>query len=89
MQIPKQLKIGGHIYRVVELDEVSKDPNTAGECDIDKLEIRLRKKQKQSAKEATLFHEIIHAINWEYDEKDVEFLAQALYQVLQDNKLLK
>lgn len=89
MKIPKRLKIGGHIYDVVELDEVSKDGNTAGECEIDKLEIRLRKGQKQTAKEATLFHEIIHALNWEFEEKEVEFLAQAIYQVLKDNKLLK
>lgn len=89
MKIPKKLKIGGHVFKIKEVDEVGKDPNTAGECDIDKLEIRLRKGQEQSAKEVTLFHEIIHTLNWEYEEKEVEFLANSLYAVLKDNKLLK
>jgi hypothetical protein len=51
--------------------------------------IRIKKCLPQSQKEVTLLHELLHCINNQMAEKDIEFLAQALGQVLIDNNLLK
>jgi hypothetical protein len=51
--------------------------------------ILLNKRLCQTEKELALFHEIIHTINGEIPEQDVEFLAQTFYQVLRDNSLLR
>lgn len=91
MQIPKKLKIGGHVFTVEErkLDDCS------GTTEFTKLLITLEKDMKQSAKESTLFHEIIcHCINTSFTEGRVEHglmdsISEQIYQVLSDNKMLK
>jgi hypothetical protein len=47
------------------------------------------KNLSRSQKEVTLVHEILHAINSEIEEREIEFMAQALYQVFSENKLFK
>lgn len=88
MQIPKTLKVGGHIYQVllVEPDEIQKD---CGECAVDKLQIKIKKTMPQTMKEETLIHEAIHAMNFGLDEKEVQYLSMAMFQFLKDNQLLK
>ena len=88
MKIPKSLKIGGQIVevRLVSGDELDGD---SGATLFDKNLIKVSKDIPQTQKEETLFHEIIHMINNELHEVEVEFLAHDLYQVLKDNKLLK
>ena len=86
MEIPKKLKILAHEYAVRVVDGMidSGNHNTEG---IPTILISSRLNQTQ--KEVTLFHEILHAINGEITERDVEFLAQTLYCVLKENNLLK
>lgn len=86
MEIPKKLKILSHEYIVKEVDGMidSGNHNTEGVPTI-----LISKRLNQTQKEVTLIHEIIHAINGEIIEKDVEFLAQTIYQVLKENNLLK
>lgn len=89
MKIPKKLKIGGHIVTVKVVDNVANEENTTwagGWTDSQNL-IEIRKAQAQSQKEVTLLHEILHCINLQLNHDHVEFLSQALYQVIKDNKL--
>ena len=86
MKIPRKLKIGAHNYTIKEIDGIIESGNRNSEH---RHSILLNKRLCQTEKETTLFHEILHAINNELNETDVEFLTQALYQVLKDNNLLR
>lgn len=86
MKIPKVLKIGGHYIAVKVTPDVPND--NCGQFDIKKNEILLNEGQKQTQLEASLIHEVLHALNICLHEEQVEFLAQGLYQVLADNKLV-
>lgn len=64
-----------------------------GEADIFTNEIKINNKLPQSQQEATLFHEVLHFLNWTLDSEPmghifIESLAEQLYQVLAENKLL-
>ena len=85
MRIPKQIKIGGLKYRVKVVKEIDKKDELSGETDNQKLIISLQSGQKQQALEVTFLHELFHAINLNLDEKEVEYLAMAFYQVMRDN----
>ena len=87
MNIPKSLKVGGHTFKV---ELVSGDKlNGVADMSLETGKIRISNFLTQTQQECALFHEILHAINLEFDEVIVEFLAQNIYQVLADNKLLK
>lgn len=88
MKIPKTLKIGAHIYKVLLVDgeDIEKD---CGEQNPVRQVIKIRKDMPQTQKEEVLLHEIIHVINISLSEETVGFLSQALYQALKDNKLLR
>ena len=88
MNIPKKLKIGGHTYKV----NLTKDENLVrggsfGNRNCNDMTINISSELGKSEQEATLLHEILHAINTEWEECLVENVAQGLYQVLVDNKL--
>lgn len=85
MKIPSKLKIGAHTITVKVTSNVPND--NCGQFDIKKNELLVHEKQEQTQLEASLLHEIMHAINITMGEQDVEFLSQALYQVIKDNKL--
>jgi hypothetical protein len=89
MIIPKSLKIGGHIYKIIQ-DDTGED---LGFTYTGKLEIHLDKEMKKSQKEAILLHEIFHCLNTTFDKGDrhaiLDSIAEQLYQVLKDNNLLK
>jgi len=84
MKIPNNLTIGGHKIKVIikEIDE-------CGQLRRDKNEIWISNKIEVSQQEATLFHEIIHQLNSQLNETMVDALAEQLYAVLKDNKMLK
>jgi hypothetical protein len=86
VNIPKVLKIGAHYVTVKVTPDVPND--NCGQYDIKKNEIQLNENQVQTQLEASLIHEILHAINITMSEQDIEFLSQALYQVIKDNKLV-
>ena len=88
MKIPKTLKIQGHTFKVQQVDTEELD-NDAGEMNLSRGYIKVRKDLPQTQLEQTLFHEILHALNNEMKEEEVEWLAQGIYQVLKDNKLIK
>lgn len=88
MKLPSKLKIGGHVVHVelVEMEDCGTfDPKTN--------RIRISKDLPDSQQGATFFHEILHAINQNLGDGTehilLESIAQQLYQVFSDNKLLR
>lgn len=85
-RLPKQLKIGGHLYRInyvhtpeaLEIATVGLKNARTGEITIDIDQI-------DSEVWTTLIHEIFHVINGELKEELVDSLAQQVFQVIQDN----
>lgn len=91
MEIPQELKIGGHRMRV-ELVDLPDDID--GEYDNQELLISINRNLPQSMKESTLIHEIMHALNGTFDSETfahslLDSMAEQLYQVLKDNQLLR
>lgn len=88
MVIPKTLRIGGHTYKIV----FTTLENELGKCDYDKCIIYIEKDMVQSQKEATLIHEVFHALNSTMDEglghMLLDSLSEQFYAVLKDNKLI-
>ena len=95
MIIPKSIKIGGHTYRVEITNrfDLGRD-NVSAEILYNELVIRVSPDQARQKMESDLLHEVIHGLYHHLgyvqredakEEKEVEELAQALYQVIQDN----
>lgn len=91
MKIPKKLKIGAHIYKIEIHKEgaVCEDKADCGVTNRVKGVIGLNESLPTTHIEATLFHELFHTLNSEIDHALLDSLAEQLYQVLSDNKLLK
>ncbi len=86
MRIPKKLKINAITYDIVfTADEKIKD--CLGKVSWRENKIYIDESLGQLQREATLLHEILHVINSNYDNKEVEFLSQAFHQIINDNKL--
>jgi hypothetical protein len=90
LKIPTQFQLAGNIWQVVQLEEL--EGGALGLTRRDKLSIELKKKQPVTAKEATLIHEMLHAIKYtqgvtdNHDEVEIEALAQYLHQALTSMK---
>ena len=84
------LKIGGHYVKIkeVEPNDLAED-DVCGTTELVTNTITISKDLPQSHKEATMIHEVIHIINWKLDEPTVEFLAQAIYGIINDNYMGK
>jgi len=100
MKIPKEIKVGGHIYKVICPYHFKDRTDRVGACDSLKNEIVIGddngngEKRNKNTIEQTFFHEMLHAIDKVYnadklEEEVVERLSEGLYQVLKDNDLLK
>jgi len=96
MKIPKKIKIAGHWYKVKWDDKGLTQKNLIGDVNNDFKEIRLcrhfksKRARVKSEIEETFLHEILHAIDKNYNnnslsEKATNRLSQGLYQVLKDN----
>lgn len=90
MKIPNRIKVGAHTFKVLEVKKNDlSDPECLGACDPETLTITILETLPYSFKLSTLFHEIIHAINWTFDEDIVESFSQQMVQVLLENDLIK
>lgn len=90
MKIPKEVKIGGLTYKVIQNYIFTERVDLRGQCDNTAQEIRLMGKISQESIEQTFFHELLHAIDnvynaYKLDDDTTERLSQGLYQVLKDN----
>lgn len=81
MKIRPEIKIGGITYKVVFTDL-----EDLGKTDFTKSTIYIDEKLPLDQKLATFLHEVYHCINSQLSEKDVEFLAQATFQIIKDNE---
>jgi len=88
MKLPTKLKIGGHTITVREMEMVD-DTRCCGEASYAVGEIRINKDLPQTQKEASLIHEVLHFLNTTLDHALLDSLAEQMYQVLKDNKLLR
>lgn len=92
MRIPRSLRIGGHVFRVVCEDSplLSAD---LGQVRVDDNSIYLNTNQARSQQESTLIHEIIEALimmnKLDVPHSAICILETGLYQVLKDNNLLR
>lgn len=94
MTIPKQVKIGGHLYKIL----ITKDP-TLLEGALALIDehlgmIYIDGASPQSVRESALIHEIFHALNGTLGDSElghalIESLSEQFYQVLSDNHLLR
>ena len=91
MKIPKRVKIGGHIYKIVlkDWDEEKDDDYVDGLVSDQKGTIELNRNLKQTAVECTFIHEMLHCMNTTLNHELLDSLAEQIYQALHDNKLLK
>lgn len=86
------IKILGLIYKIAEVECVSKEELRKGEINFLTNEIRIDKNMPDDLKEQVLIHEVLHAIfdllGYEdlcTDENKVQGIATALHQVLKEN----
>lgn len=92
MELPKTVKIGGMVYDVRITNEWPNHDFDDGETFYDKQVgnvIFIREDLSQEAKEITLFHEALHAMNSTMNHEFLDSLTEQLYQFLKDNQLLK
>lgn len=91
MKIPLSLKIGAHIYKIEFQDGPMVD--LAGRANGEESVIYINKRFMESKQVSILFHEVIHALDWQHEwkltEAQTSSIAEGMYQVLKDNKLLK
>ncbi|GAX06822.1 hypothetical protein IWT25_02169 [Secundilactobacillus pentosiphilus] len=93
MKLPKQVKVSGIIYSVIEKKHPEDEGHTVwGFTDYEVSKIFIRKGLSEQKKRQTLMHELVHAMLHEAgedehcnDESIVNPLGNMLDQVLQDN----
>ncbi|MBF0487885.1 MAG: hypothetical protein HQK98_06965 [Nitrospirae bacterium] len=90
MSIPKRIIIGGLEYRV-ELVDPSFSTEHFGQLEQLKGLIRINKEISKDRQQTTLLHEILEAINSQYqfelEHGKIQGLEATLYQVLKDNNI--
>lgn len=95
MTLPKQIKVAGINYEVVEKPFVAlgDDKNYLGACLYNEARIELLESLADDRKEDVLVHELTHAIFNEagydnHDEEMIDRVGKVLFQVLKDNPRL-
>lgn len=88
MQIPEQLKVGSHIWKVRLVSSKELEDNTDGDYSTETMEIRIHERLSPGMQELTFFHELLHVLNGELDHNIVEMLSAGLYHTLKENELI-
>ena len=101
IKLPSKLKIGAHLYKVLYPYEWDERDDIHAQHDPTKHELRVGNRGDEGTTWVGLLHEVLHAIDstsghdrLEKIEEQTETasyvnaLAEGLYQVLNDNKLL-
>lgn len=83
MNIPNKVKVGALTYDVVIVDELD-DDDACALVDLQKMKIKIEK-AAPLAMEHHFLHEIIHAINSEIEDEQIEYLTMLFHQVIVDN----
>lgn len=90
MKIPTQIKIGGHIFKVQEVD--TREMNDTGEVNTWRQIIRINNEYTPEDKRSEgLLHEILEVIkcyhNMSVDHSSLSTISELLFAVMRDNKL--
>lgn len=91
MKLPKSIKVGDEIYQIKfrKLIRCGLGPGVVGLTDPNDRIIYLKRGQTSSELMTTFIHEILHAINFEYEikikHKLIYNLEGCIYQVIIDN----
>lgn len=92
MIIPEKIKIGAIWYQVIIAKDWTARDGADGETfyDIDHGNvIYIFSELSQEAKEVTLLHETLHAMNSVINHEFLDSFSEQLYQFLVENELLK
>jgi len=92
MRIPKTVKIGAYIYKIIHKSKVThKGVSLTGLCDNDSFEIVLEKGLSGAELMVVFMHECLHAIEYCHEiklgENKVKRLDHAIVAFLTDNNL--
>jgi hypothetical protein len=83
------IKIGAIEYKIIFVENLARDMDSLGRCCGNNRTIEIDKNLDGQIKEKVLIHEIIEAINIEYEfdfeHNIISKLATILYQILIDN----
>jgi len=88
----KQLKVGGAIYTVHEVEGLLRKISMYGNVEFGDCVIQIDSAMTDERKEQTIIHEMLHAIHFEagynpeeQDEDTINRTANVLHQVIVDN----
>lgn len=96
MRIPSSLSIAGIQWQVVEVPGLTADEEIHGDCNPNRLVIRIDADLPPTVKEATFMHELLHAVastvgiqNEEelIEEQFVTRMSDVLYGTIEANRL--
>lgn len=92
-QIPSKIQLGSKLYYNVFWANDYKNGELNGECDYEKRQIILNMKQSDRESVVTYFHELAHAISYEYNfdltESQVRNFERSVPYLLKNNNLFK
>ena len=91
MKLPSKVKVGTCNYKIVQ--RKMDDEDYIGRVYPNKCEIEIEKRLSDEKKITTLFHELIHAISFEYGnfklgESKTDLMAVGVISILRDNPAL-
>ena len=95
MKIPGTLKIGAHKFKVLQKTEAEVVSGNLGACQVTTCRIWINTSPEIaiSQREQSFFHEVMEALNGLYqlnlEHHKIETIAEGMYQVLNDNGILK
>ena len=96
MRIPKQVRICGQMFDVIQVIDVStgegkKKEKLLGICDTNNTRILLKKGMSSEKKKEVFLHECVHGIvenlDLKLEEEQVNLLGVGLLSFLKDNRL--
>lgn len=92
MKIPSKIKIGATWYKIIIAEEWLGGGDADGQtftCKPQGNVIYIKESLTPEAKGVTLWHEILHCLNTSMNHEFLDSLAEQLYSVFTENKLLK
>lgn len=81
IKIPKKIKVGGLVYKVEIVDELERG---CADTHYGKQRIRIEKADPKFMQQVFV-HELLHTINGEWVDEQIEFMAMSWFQIFQDN----
>ena len=89
VKVPRQIKLGTHLFDIIFSDTVRSDEGLAGLTHHRKQIIEIEKVQPLSQKAVILLHEVLHIIDRQYgcelEERNVDRVAQGIAEFLMEN----